>query len=179
MGRYDLENVIKGRIAEALVEELLRACGNQVYRFGYESILQNLIQNGARFDRYSSNGEQLRSIPDFVVVTEEGKSFFVEVKFRSDPAWLAKARLLKQLREFWTAKLILVTTTQPFFRVVDQQSLLDDEFSFEALERDSDLMVTPRAVQECEKLVTRFLINGAKRVHHPQVAFSGLTKQSG
>ena len=36
-------NIIKGRIAEALVEELLRACGNNVYRFGYESLLQNLV----------------------------------------------------------------------------------------------------------------------------------------
>lgn len=37
-----------------IVEELLRACGNQVYRFGYESILQNLGQNGSRFDPQSS-----------------------------------------------------------------------------------------------------------------------------
>lgn len=60
MGFHDLESVVKGRIAEAIVEELLRACGNQVYRFGYEAILQNLIQNGSRFDRYSGNAEQLR-----------------------------------------------------------------------------------------------------------------------
>jgi hypothetical protein len=32
------ENSIKGRIAEARVEELLRTCGNKVYRFGCESI---------------------------------------------------------------------------------------------------------------------------------------------
>lgn len=38
------ENIIKGRIAEAIIEELLRTSGNKVYRFGYESILQNLIQ---------------------------------------------------------------------------------------------------------------------------------------
>ena len=43
----DPENVIKGRIAEALVEELLRSSGNKVYRFGYESILQNLTQTDA------------------------------------------------------------------------------------------------------------------------------------
>jgi hypothetical protein len=40
----DPENVIKGRIAEAIIEELLRTSGNRVYRFGYESILQNLAR---------------------------------------------------------------------------------------------------------------------------------------
>lgn len=29
------ENRIKGRIAEAIIEELLKASGNDVYRFGY------------------------------------------------------------------------------------------------------------------------------------------------
>lgn len=36
------ENILKGRMAESLTEELLRESGNQVYRLGYESILQNL-----------------------------------------------------------------------------------------------------------------------------------------
>lgn len=170
VGRYHLENVIKGRIAEAIVEELLRASGNQVYRFGYESILQNLVQNGARFDRHSPNGEQLRSIPDFVVISGEGKSFFVEVKFRSDPAWLVKSPLLKQLKQYWMAKLILVTTTKPCFKVVDPQSLFDNEFSFQALEADPDLNVTAHAAEKCERLVMRFLMKGTKPTSHGQLA---------
>ena len=157
--------MIKGRIAEALIEELLRACGNKVYRFGYESILQNLVQNGSRFDRHSPNGEQLRSIPDFVVVNDEGQSFFVEVKFRADPAWLLKDLLLKQLKEYWQAKLILVTTSKPYFRVVDPQSLFQDELLFAALEADPDFNVRRRPLEKCERLVKRFLMNGAKTEH--------------
>lgn len=88
---------------------------------------------------------------------------------RSDPAWLIKSRLLKQLKEYWIAKLILVTTCKPHFRVVDPQSLFDDEFSFEALEADPDLMVTPRAVEKCERLVTRFLMNGTKPTTHARL----------
>lgn len=38
------ENILKGRMAEGLVEELLKESGNKVYRFGYEAILQNLTQ---------------------------------------------------------------------------------------------------------------------------------------
>jgi hypothetical protein len=36
----DPANIIKGRIAESLIEEVLRGSGNNVYRFGNESILQ-------------------------------------------------------------------------------------------------------------------------------------------
>lgn len=91
MGRMDPKSIIKGRIAEAIVEELLRSSGNKVYRFGYESILQNLTQTDSRFHRYGGNAEQVRSIPDFVVVNSEGQSFFVEVKFRADPVWFRTA----------------------------------------------------------------------------------------
>lgn len=55
----DSENILKGRIAESLVEELLRECESRVYRFGYESILQNLAQVEKVFDRYTEVGEQI------------------------------------------------------------------------------------------------------------------------
>jgi hypothetical protein len=147
----DPENVIKGRIAEAIIEELLRTSGNRVYRFGYESILKNLVQHDSGFDRYSGNGEQVRSIPDFVVVNADGRSFFVEVKFRSDPIWLLKSRLLKQLKEYWQAKLILVTITKPYFRVVDPQFLFDQDYAFEALESDPDFHVTTDALRKLSR----------------------------
>jgi hypothetical protein len=171
MGRMDPENVIKGRIAEALVEELLRRSGNKVYRFGYESILQNLTQTDSRFERYSRNGEQVRSIPDFVVVNCEGTSFFVEVKFRSDPRWLVKTPLLKQLKEYWQAKLVLVTITKPYFRVIDPQSLLEADYSFVPLEDDTDFEVSGDVLKELILLVKKFLMNG-KTTHQDRLADS-------
>ena len=83
-GQYTPENMIKGRIAEAIIEELLKASGNDVYRFGYESILQNLVQRGSNFDHRNKNAHQVKSIPDFVVLNAEGNNFFLEVKFRAD-----------------------------------------------------------------------------------------------
>jgi hypothetical protein len=173
MSRMDPENIIKGRIAEAIVEELLRSSGNKVYRFGYESILQNLTQTDSRFDRYSGNGEQVRSIPDFVVVNSEGRSFFVEVKFRSDPVWLLKTRLLKQLKEYWQAKLILVTIAKPSFRVIDPQLLFKKDYSFLALEDDPDFHVTLDSLKEFVPLVKKFLMNG-KTAHRDLVADSSV-----
>ena len=163
-------NIIKGRIAEVLVEELLRACGNNVYRFGYESLLQNLIQSDANFDRGTKNGQQVRSIPDFVVVNSYGKPTFVEVKFRSDPDWL-KAQLLRRIEEFWHAKVVLVTITKPYFRGarLDPSS---DCCSFEPLEADRDLNITHAVLKQFEPLVRRFLINGSGKPHQTSKAYS-------
>jgi hypothetical protein len=154
------ENVIKGRIAEALIEELLRSSGNDVYRFGYESILQNLVQTGSHFDRRNKNAHQLRSIPDFVVLNAGGNNFFVEVKFRSSPEWLLRDSLLKLTTEYWQSKLILVTIVKPYFRIVDLQSLTDDRCAFQPLEADKDFHVTREALEIFEPLVERFLLNG-------------------
>jgi hypothetical protein len=156
-------NIIKGRIAEALVEELLRACGNNVYRFGYESLLQNLIQSDANFDRGTKNGQQVRSIPDFVVVNTRGIPTFVEVKFRRDPDRL-DTYLLRRIEEFWHAKVVLVTITKPYFRV----ARLDPSSNgclFEPLEADRDFDITHAALKQFEPLVRRFLVNGAGKAH--------------
>jgi hypothetical protein len=50
------EGMLKGRMAETLFEELMRRSGNIVYRFGYEAIVQNLVQLEKQFDRYSEVG---------------------------------------------------------------------------------------------------------------------------
>lgn len=69
------EEVLKGRVAETLVNELLRACGNRVYRFGYETVLQNLTQLEQTFERYTATSKIIRSIPDLVVVNKKGEPF--------------------------------------------------------------------------------------------------------
>jgi hypothetical protein len=94
----DPANIIKGRIAEAIIEELLRASGNKVYRFGYESTLQNLVQTSSEFDRKTKNGQRVSSMPDFIVINADGSPFFVEVKFRSDPNNL-KGYSLKRIKK--------------------------------------------------------------------------------
>jgi hypothetical protein len=151
-------NIIKGRIAEALVEELLRTCGNNVYRFGYELLLQNLVQADSNFDRKSKNGQQVRSIPDFVVVSARGNPTFVEVKFRSDPEPL-KAELLRRIEEFWHARVVLVTITKPYFRVARLEAD-SDHYLLDPLESVRDFNISYSALRQFEPLVRRFLING-------------------
>jgi hypothetical protein len=45
------ENILKGRIGETLIEEMLKQAGHKVYRFGYEAVIQNLSQLEKKFDR--------------------------------------------------------------------------------------------------------------------------------
>ena len=74
------ESMLKGRMAETLFEEMMKASGNIVYRFGYEAIVQNLTQLAEKFDRYNKVGEKIRSIPDFI--TNPPKAGFVQVSQR-------------------------------------------------------------------------------------------------
>jgi hypothetical protein len=166
----DPENIIKGRIAEALIEELLRTSGNKVYRFGYESTLQNLVQTPAEFDRRSKNGQRVSSMPDFIVINADGSPFFVEVKFRSDPYNL-KAYSLKKIKKFWHAKVVLVTIEAPYFRVARPHTFSDEKCLFEPLESDQDLNVACEHLERFERLVDRFLINGMA-VHRESSATS-------
>jgi len=113
------ESMLKGRMAETLFEELMRASGNIVYRFGYEAIVQNLAQLDERFDRYNEVGEKIRSIPDFIVLDRTGKPVFVEVKFRYKPeAHDNDFKKFEYIEKSWGAILVLVNCwEQPYFRI--------------------------------------------------------------
>ena len=164
----DQENVIKGRVAEAIIEELLRSCGNRVYRFGYESILQNLIQSPSEFDRKSKNGQRVSSMPDFIVINAEGSPFFVEVKFRSDPQNL-KGYSLRNSKKLWYAKVILITIARPYFRVARPHGFSQDKCLFEPLESDRDLKVERNCLERFEPLVDRFLVNRTEHQHQANI----------
>jgi len=116
---FNPENILKGRMAEVLVGELLREAGNQVYRFGYESTLQNLTQIERVFDRHSEIGEKVRSIPDLLVINKEGKPFFIEVKFRWHAEWHKNDfKMLDRLNKFWQPIIIFVNCyTKPYFLI--------------------------------------------------------------
>lgn len=160
------EDILKGRMAETLVSELLRTCGNKVYRFGYETVLQNLTQLEQTFDRYTKTAEIIRSIPDLVVVNKEGKPFFVEVKFRtynSKYLWFEKRKWaqLRTILDYWNAIFILVTTEYPYFRVFNITP--DKKKSrFIPIEQCREFTVTSEALEEFNRLVEKHCLPGSK-----------------
>lgn len=81
------ENMIKGRIAETLIEELFLALGYNVFRYGMENTVPGIMEllKGVRSDVANN----IRRMPDLVV--QKGKEvYFVEVKFRANETFSYK-----------------------------------------------------------------------------------------
>ena len=81
-GRYT-ENMIKGRIAEALIEELFLNLKYNVFRYGMENTVPGILKllKGVRGDV----ADKIRRMPDFVIQNPKtNEIFFIEVKFRKD-----------------------------------------------------------------------------------------------
>ncbi len=159
--RIDSEGMLKGRMAETLVEELLKKSGNTVYRFGYEAIMQNLVQIKRIFDAHNEVGEQIRTIPDFIVIDEVGKPVFVEVKFRWDGNVFSDKdrQLLDKIKHFWHAKIIFVNNSKkPFFQVATAPYFNDKgELICKPLSEENGWKIDPAVYNEFETLVEKYL----------------------
>lgn len=155
------ESMLKGRMAETLVEELLRQSGNAVYRFGYEAIVQNLAQLANSFDRYSEVGERIRAIPDFIVVDGKGKPEFVEVKFRWKPEvrYEKDYKRLEIIGKFWSAKIIFINCWEkPYFRITEPPYLdKNKKLKAKPLLEETAWKIDKKLYEEYEELVRRYL----------------------
>lgn len=164
MGRknkfMDIENMLKGRMAETLVEELLRKSKNIVYRFGYEAIVQNLTQLNGSYDRKSEEGERLRVMPDFIVIDKKGKPVFVEVKFRWKPELHDDDyEMLEKIDKLWSAKIIFVNCSEwPYFRLSDPPYIdKNHNLILRPLLEEITWEIDEKIYNECEDLVFRYL----------------------
>ena len=77
------ESMIKGRIAETLIQELFLSLDYNVFRYGMENTIPGIMEllKGVKND-VSKN---IRQMPDFVIQNPRNNDvFFVEVKFRAN-----------------------------------------------------------------------------------------------
>lgn len=154
------ESMLKGRMAESLVSDILKEAGNQVYRFGYEAILQNLTQVEKVFDSESEIGEQIRSIPDFLVINKEGKPFFVEVKFRWHPQWHENDfKMLERLKNFWQPIIIFCNCYQKPYFLVSKPPYCDKNKKLKGwpLEKADYLRISKNILEKYNVLVEKYL----------------------
>ena len=154
------ESMLKGRMAETLVEELLRQSGNIVYRFGYEAIVQNLTQLEENFDRYSEVGERIRAIPDFIVIDKKGKPTFVEVKFRwkGEMTGAEDMERLEKIQKYWDATLIIVNCwKQPYFQVCNPPYLRGKQLNLRPLLDEKEWGISKEIYVMYEELVHKYL----------------------
>jgi len=85
---YDY-NLIKGRIAEALIEQLFLKLNYNIFRYGMENTIPGIMNllKGVRSDV----ADTIRKMPDFVIQnTKTGEVFFIEVKFRASEEFSIK-----------------------------------------------------------------------------------------
>ncbi len=154
------ESILKGRMAESLVSEILREAGNQVYRFGYESTLQNLTQVEKVFDRHSEIGEKIRAIPDLLVINKKGEPFFIEVKFRWQQEWHENDfKMLERLNSFWKPIIIFVNCyTKPYF-LITKPPYCDKDKRLKGwpLEKANYLNIPADIIEEYNALVEKYL----------------------
>lgn len=81
--------MIKGRIAETLIQELFLSLGYTVFRYGMENTIPGIMEllRGVRSDV----ALHIRRMPDFVVQNpKNGDVHFVEVKFRASETFTLK-----------------------------------------------------------------------------------------
>lgn len=76
-----VSGVIKGRIAETIVEQLFRSLDFQVFSYGMENSIPGItdLLSGVRGDVEKN----IRQMPDFVVF-KDNRAHFIEVKYRAN-----------------------------------------------------------------------------------------------
>jgi len=82
-------NMIKGRIAETLIQELFLSLGYNVFRYGMENTIPGIMEllKGVK----SEVATEIRRMPDFVIQNPKSNEvFFIEVKFRKSGQFLPK-----------------------------------------------------------------------------------------
>ena len=84
--RYDM---IKGRIAETLIQELFLSLKFNVFRYGMENTIPGIMEllKGVKSDV----ANEIRRMPDFVIQNPRNNEvYFVEVKFRANETFARK-----------------------------------------------------------------------------------------
>lgn len=82
-------NMIKGRIAETLIQELFLSLGFNVFRYGMENTIPGIMEllKGVKSDVAT----EIKRMPDFVIQNPNSNEvYFVEVKFRSSGSFTLK-----------------------------------------------------------------------------------------
>ncbi len=76
------ENMVKGRIAEAIVKCMFEDLDFEVIPYGYEHTCPTIAKKERLIKGDVKN--HIRKSPDFIIVDKEGNANFVEVKFRTN-----------------------------------------------------------------------------------------------
>ncbi|MBI3443045.1 hypothetical protein HY008_00035 [Candidatus Woesebacteria bacterium] len=104
---------VKGKLAEAIVAEMLTRADYVVRQLGYENIMQDLDRKSSLWQHLSSEGSTIESTPDLAILNNAHHLLcFLEVKYRSVPDQEELIRTIEKLSSRWQRTHILVVTPQ-------------------------------------------------------------------
>ena len=150
------ESLLRGKAAETIVSEMFREAGYLVYHFGYELMLQNLIQKGLpKMNKGNVAAEKLRTMPDFIVM-KDGNVSLLEVKFRRNGPDGRLKEWADWAGKYWPeAHLIIVRADDPCFFISTIQQFADTG-QLHPLAEDSTIRIEPDILKQYAELVCRY-----------------------
>jgi hypothetical protein len=153
----NVENLIKGKTASIIVAQLFEQSGYKVYRYGFEGLIETLIQNHKAVISKDSNLTLVSSTPHFVIIDEKlNRLHLVTVKFIGKDSkagnvfWAQKI-----LSKFWpNTHIVVVKQTSPHFSIVIEE---EGEFNFVNIEDFKELKIDEKTAKEFGRLAKIFL----------------------
>lgn len=138
------KNLIKGRVAEHVFEQLLRDTDQfTVLSFGYEKVLPELAQN-QRSIKAEETMEIIRTAPDYAVINHETKEVhLIEVKYRAKLSSSDVLSLAKRMLSSWKTAHLFIATPEGFF-TDEVQKIVDNNGEISRLEHKQ----IPRELQD-------------------------------
>jgi len=110
------EDLIKGKIAEVIFEQMFREAGEYtVIPFGYENIVPELTQC-KKFSKAQKVIDNIRHSPDFVLISQSKESvYLVEVKYSSEFDKERIENIAKSQKSRWNPSWIFIATLSGFY----------------------------------------------------------------
>lgn len=116
------ENLLKGRVAETVFEQMFRGAGCfTILSFGYEKILPELA-NRKNDVKTEETMEIIRRAPDFAVINNETHDvFLIEVKYLRNPNPGIILQNASKMYASWKPSYLFLATPNGFFfdRAID------------------------------------------------------------
>lgn len=111
-----VQNLIKGKIAEIIFEQMFRESGKYtILHSGYEYTLPELAQY-QHLTEIRAVIENIRNAPDFILVSQDHKEvYLVEVKYRSNRNGQDLKEIADKTLEFWNPSWLFVAAPDGFF----------------------------------------------------------------
>ncbi len=115
-------SILKGRMAESIIELMLEESGYQVFRIAQEGVLLNLPFRNIRGLCKSNAVGKITKAPSFAVIDRKQKDIIlIKVRFRGQSsAGRNIAHGIKQIQKYWPeAFLVIVNNKKPYFTLID------------------------------------------------------------